>query len=77
VQTAQRIGSAIGVALLTTIFYHVLTGTGGDYPAAGSIALLASCGLMLMALISTAYLVRHRTQPSSAWRPTETQVYSH
>jgi DNA polymerase III delta prime subunit len=47
-------------------------------PAAVSIALLASCGLMLLALlISTAYLVRHRTQPSSAWRPTETQVYSH
>jgi hypothetical protein len=43
-QTAQRIGSAIGTAVLATVFYRVLTGTGHDYPAAISDALLCASG---------------------------------
>jgi EmrB/QacA subfamily drug resistance transporter len=50
-QTAQRIGSAIGTALLASVFYRVLTGSGHDYPRAVSDALLCACGLMLGALV--------------------------
>jgi MFS family permease len=50
-QTAQRIGSAIGTALLASVFYRVLQGSGHDYPAAVSDALLCACGLMLLALL--------------------------
>jgi MFS family permease len=61
VQTAQRIGAAIGTAILTTIFYHVLVSTRGDYSTAVSDALLAAAGAMLLALfLALAELVRHR-----------------
>jgi EmrB/QacA subfamily drug resistance transporter len=53
-QTAQRIGSAIGTALLATVYYHVLTGGGEDFAAAVSVALLCAAGLMLVALVITA-----------------------
>ena len=52
-QTAQRIGSAIGTALLATVYYHVLTGAGEDFAAAVSTALLCAAGLMLVALLIT------------------------
>ena len=51
VQTAQRIGAAIGTAALTTIFYDVLIGTGHDYAMAVSDALLAAVGFMVLALL--------------------------
>jgi MFS family permease len=51
VQTAQRVGSAIGTATLATIFYHTLLRTSHDYPLAISDALLAACGFMLLALL--------------------------
>jgi MFS family permease len=51
VQTAQRIGSAIGTAGLATIFYHVLARTGHDYSTAASDALLCAGGMMLLALV--------------------------
>ena len=53
-QTAQRIGSAIGTALLATVYYHVLTGGGEDFAAAVSVALLCAAGLMMIALVITA-----------------------
>ncbi len=37
-QTGQRVGSAIGTALLAGVFYAVLAATGTDYPLAVSIA---------------------------------------
>jgi MFS family permease len=49
-QTAQRIGSAVGTALLASVYYRVL-GTGRDHPAAASDALLASCGFLTLALV--------------------------
>ena len=59
-QTAQRIGGAIGTAVLATIFYQVLTRSAHDYPAAVSDALLCASGLMVLALsIATADLVRN------------------
>jgi EmrB/QacA subfamily drug resistance transporter len=50
-QTAQRIGAAIGTALLVSVFYRVLTDGGHAWPAAVSDALLCACGLMLLALL--------------------------
>jgi uncharacterized membrane protein len=50
-QTAQRIGAAIGTALLASVFYRVLRGGSHAYPAAVSDALLCACGLMLLALL--------------------------
>ena len=60
-QTAQRIGGAIGSAVLATLFYHLLMHPGHNYQAAVSDALLCASGLMLLALvIATTDLVRHR-----------------
>jgi hypothetical protein len=60
-QTAQRIGGAIGTAVLATIYYHVLSSTTSDYAAAVSDALLIASGLMLLAmLIAIADLLQHR-----------------
>ena len=50
-QTAQRIGAAIGTALLVSVFYRVLAANGHSYPTAVSDALLCACGLMLLALL--------------------------
>jgi MFS family permease len=73
-QTAQRIGGAIGTAVLATSFYHELTGTGDAYPVAVSDALLGACGLMLLALLlALAELIRRRhrrlEQPAPLHRP--------
>jgi EmrB/QacA subfamily drug resistance transporter len=69
VQTAQRIGAAIGTASLTMIFYSVLLSTCHDYSAAVSDTLLAAAGFMVLALLlalaealhhpRTAEIVRH------------------
>jgi MFS family permease len=60
-QTAQRIGSAIGTAVLATIFYRVLTSSAHDYSQAASDALLSASALMVVALlIATADLLTHR-----------------
>ncbi len=73
-QTAQRIGSAIGTAALATIFYHILIRTGLDYPTAVSDALLCASGLMLLALLmALADVTRQRhhrpKQPAPDVRP--------
>ena len=60
-QTAQRIGSAIGTAVLATIFYRVLMSSARDYPTAVSDSLLSASALMLLALlIAIVDLIRHR-----------------
>jgi EmrB/QacA subfamily drug resistance transporter len=69
-QTAQRVGSAIGTAILATIFYQVLTRTGHDYSAAVSDTLLCASGIMLLALLlAVVELVRRRYHGG---RPTPT-----
>jgi MFS family permease len=69
-QTAQRIGAAIGTAVLVTIFYQALSATGHDYSAAVSDAVLCGCGLMLLALLlAVADLVRQPPQGSDRTRP--------
>jgi EmrB/QacA subfamily drug resistance transporter len=61
-QTAQRIGAAIGAAVLATIYYHVLVGT-HDFAAAVSDTLLCAVALMLLALlVAVTDLVRHRSR---------------
>jgi len=61
-QTAQRIGSAVGTALLATVYYQVL-GTGRDHPAAASDALLVASGFMTLALVMAATeLARRRSR---------------
>jgi hypothetical protein len=68
-QTAQRIGAAIGTAVLATVYYHALTGSGRDFAAAVSDVLLCAAGLTLLALVmAVAELIerRHRSVPSGA-----------
>jgi MFS family permease len=60
VQTAQRIGAAVGTAALTTIFYDVLVGTGHNYRVAVSDALLAAVGFMVLALLLALAEALHR-----------------
>jgi EmrB/QacA subfamily drug resistance transporter len=63
-QTAQRVGSAIGTALLATIFYHQLTYTRDAYGPAVSDALLCAAAVMVFApALAIADLARHRTLP--------------
>jgi EmrB/QacA subfamily drug resistance transporter len=65
VQTAQRIGAAIGTATLATIFYHMLTSTGHDYSTAVSDTLLAASGFMLLALLmALTEVMRRRHRPT-------------
>jgi MFS family permease len=67
-QTAQRIGAAIGTAVLATVYYHALTGDG--FGAAVSDALLCAAGLMLLALvIAAAELIERRHRPPSPAPP--------
>jgi len=72
-QTAQRIGSAIGTASLAGVFYAVLAATGRDYPAAVSDTLLCASGVMLLALLlAVVELVRRRSrgeQPAPITHP--------
>ncbi len=72
-QTAQRIGSAIGTAALAGVFYMVLAATSGDYSAAVSDALLCASGVMLLALLlAVAELARRRPfgqPPAPSRRP--------
>jgi EmrB/QacA subfamily drug resistance transporter len=51
VQTAQRVGAAIGTATLSTIFYHVLTHSGHDFSTAVSDTIASACAVMLLALL--------------------------
>jgi EmrB/QacA subfamily drug resistance transporter len=70
-QTAQRIGAAIGTGALAAVFYAVLAGTGRDYRAAVAAALLCTCGFMLLALVAAGTEMarrRARMAEPAAWR---------
>jgi hypothetical protein len=75
-QTAQRIGSAIGTALLASVFYRVLQGSGRAYQVAVSDALLCACGLMLVALLVAIAELWHRRHHRSE-QPTPTPEPQH
>jgi EmrB/QacA subfamily drug resistance transporter len=51
-QTAQRIGSAIGTAIAGSLFFGELSGSHGDYPAATSRGLFGSVALVGLALLA-------------------------
>lgn len=50
-QTGQRIGSAIGTAGLTAVFYAVLNGSGGRFPTAVSVAVGVAAAAVSLALV--------------------------
>ena len=78
-QTAQRVGGAIGTAVLVGVFSIALTDTGGNYPTAVSDTLLCAAGVMVVGLaIAVAELIRRRSAgelPAPAARP-EHQVHN-
>ena len=68
-QTAQRVGSAIGVAVVLAQFFATLARSGGDYDEALSVSLRTTVGLVVLALvIAVIDLMRRRT--SAERRPT-------
>ena len=66
-QTAQRVGSAIGVAVVLAQFFAALATSSGDYGAALSVSLRTIIGLIGVALVFAVLdLVRRRTSAESA-----------
>ena len=64
-QTAQRVGSAIGVALVLAQFFDRLAADGDDYPAALSASLRTTIGFILVALLfGIADLIRRNRAPA-------------
>lgn len=49
-QTGQRLGGAVGTAVLPGLFYAVLASTGGDFPVAVSLSVGSGVAAMLAAL---------------------------
>jgi EmrB/QacA subfamily drug resistance transporter len=65
-QTAQRVGSAIGVAVVLAQFFAALADSRGDYGTALSISLRTTIGLIAVALLFAVLdLVRRRTRSGS------------
>jgi MFS family permease len=68
-QTVQRIGSAMGTAVLVSVFYQVLGHTHNDFTVAVFDTLLAASGFMLLAFgLAVWDLIRQRA--ARAARPT-------
>ncbi|WP_025358109.1 MFS transporter [Kutzneria albida] len=59
-QTGQRIGTAIGTAVLATAYYTTVSATGGRYPVAVSVAMLCAIGFMLVAITVAVLELRAR-----------------
>ncbi|WP_442320558.1 MFS transporter [Amycolatopsis thermophila] len=49
-QTGQRIGTAIGTAVLASVFRAMLSGSGNDFPSALSVSMVCAVGFILVAL---------------------------
>ena len=65
-QTAQRVGSAIGVAIVLAQFFAALATSRGDYGTALSVSLRTTIGLITVALLFAVLdLVRRRTGSGS------------
>jgi EmrB/QacA subfamily drug resistance transporter len=68
-QTAQRIGAAIGTAFLATVYYRALAGNRRDFGTAISDALFCATGLLLLALlIAVVELIERRRRTASPAR---------
>lgn len=72
-QTGQRIGSALGTALLAAVFYGVLADS-GDYRNAIAAALLTGTGLVCLALLVAVLELRVRRRRASLAAPDEVNV---
>ena len=59
-QTGQRIGSAVGTAILASVFYAVLAHTAQDFRRAIWLTLLCACAFMLLALAAAGLELWHR-----------------
>jgi EmrB/QacA subfamily drug resistance transporter len=69
-QTAQRVGSAIGVAVVLALFFERLRSSGGDFAEALSYSLHVTIGLVVVALVlGIADLVRRARDERPAARP--------
>ncbi len=62
-QTAQRTGAALGVAVVLAIFYQVAAGNGGDLAAALSESLRTTIVLVGVALVLAVVDLRRRVRP--------------
>ena len=66
-QTAQRVGSAIGVAVVLAQFFAALATSRGDYATALSVSLRTTIVLIIVAMVFAVLdLVRRRTRAESA-----------
>lgn len=70
VQTGQRVGSAIGVAVVTAVFFSTVAQQKGDFTAGLSIGLRVAVGFVLLALIIGAsdLLPARRSRTATALR---------
>ncbi|HEY8372022.1 MAG TPA: MFS transporter [Pseudonocardiaceae bacterium] len=66
-QTGQRIGTAVGTALLAGVFHATLVGT-GDYPLSATTAVLVAVGLITIALVIALLELRTRRARGRAAR---------
>jgi MFS family permease len=76
-QTGQRIGSAIGTALLAAVFYGVLAHSGqllGGYRDAIAAALFTGTGFVCLALLLAALELRVRGRHAALAHPDEESV---
>lgn len=74
-QTAQRVGSAIGVALVLAQFFAQLAANRGDFPHAVSVSLRTTVGLVGVALVlGVIDLLRRRTPKVQAEHRASTTV---
>ena len=65
-QTAQRVGSAIGVAVVLAQFFAALADSRGDYGHALSVSLRTTIVLIVVALLFAVLdLIRRRTEAES------------
>ncbi len=72
-QTGQRIGSAIGTAMLAAVFYGVVAHS-GDYQNAIAAALLTGTGLVCLALLVAVLELRLRRRRALLAAPDEASV---
>ncbi|MCK2244299.1 MULTISPECIES: MFS transporter [unclassified Crossiella] len=60
-QTGQRLGTAVGTAVLATVFHTAISATGADYPLSLSISMVCAALLTMIALGLGVAELRNRT----------------
>lgn len=69
-QTAQRIGAAVGIAAIGSVFFNRLAAAPGHWASAFRVALLVAVSFMLIGLVAAAVDIRasHRRHPEPSRR---------